>query len=52
MEGKLEPVVPCTYCDMEFITRFNTKRDEKERHVRESTAGYMLIDHDHVRSDK
>ena len=39
---KLEPVVPCNceYCDMEFTSRFNAKRHEKEKHVRETTAGY------------
>ena len=43
---KLEPVVPCKYCDKKFTTKFNAKRHEQEKHVRETTAGYMLIDHD------
>ena len=40
-----------TSCDMNFTTRFNAKRHEKEKHVRETRTGYILIDHDHEDSD-
>ena len=40
---KLEPVAHCKYCDMKFTTRFNAKRHEKKKHVRETSADLIYL---------